>query len=397
MRFFFLILTLFILNSINAQGLSNPIEPIKMDLKSLIVTKNKIAAKDASILNNYNALLNKANAILKVTPKSVMDKTDIPPSGSKHDYVSLAPYWWPDTLKPKGLPYIKKDGLINPEVKNFPDKEHMPILCENVYLLGLVYYFSEDEKYAQKASELLSVWFIDTATKMNPNLNFAQMVKGINNGRGTGIIDTRHFVYAIDGIKLIENSKYWDKYKSTTTKKWFSDFLNWMLHSENGVEELQTKNNHGVWFDAQALGIALYVDSIKLAGEIIKRSLNRLDQQSNEAHLFPLELERTNSLHYSCFNLLAFSVIAQLAENIGMNYWEIETIHHHSLHKAYDAILPYLNNEKKWTYPEITPFNPQDAYVTFYYANRKLNCDSCLSAIKKSAGEQYQFMLMHLL
>jgi hypothetical protein len=397
MRFFFLILTLFILNSINAQGLSNPIEPIKMDLKSLIVTKNKIAAKDASILNNYNALLNKANAILKVTPKSVMDKTDIPPSGSKHDYVSLAPYWWPDTLKPKGLPYIKKDGLINPEVKNFPDKEHMPKLCENVYLLGLAYYFSEDEKYAQKASELLSVWFIDTATKMNPNLNFAQMVKGINNGRGTGIIDTRHFVYAIDGIKLIENSKYWDKYKSTTTKKWFSDFLNWMLHSENGVEELQTKNNHGVWFDAQALGIALYVDSIKLAGEIIKRSLNRLDQQSNEAHLFPLELERTNSLHYSCFNLLAFSVIAQLAENIGMNYWEIETLHHHSLHKAYDAILPYLNNEKKWTYPEITPFNPQDAYVTFYYANRKLNCDSCLGAIKKSAGEQYQFMLMPLL
>lgn len=397
MRFFFLLLTLFILNSINAQGLSNPIEPIKMDLKTLIVTKNKIAVKDASILNNYNALIKKANTILKVTPKSVMDKTDIPPSGSKHDYVSLAPYWWPDTLKPNGLPYIKKDGLINPEVKNFPDKEHMPKLCENVYLLGLAYYFSEDEKYAQKASELLSVWFIDTATKMNPNLNFAQMVKGINNGRGTGIIDTRHFVYAIDGIKLIENSKYWDKYKSTTTKKWFSDFLNWMLHSENGVEELQTKNNHGVWFDAQALGIALYVDSIKLAGEIIKRSLNRLDQQSNEAHLFPLELERTNSLHYSCFNLLAFSVIAQLAENIGMNYWEIETIHHHSLHKAYDSILPYLNNEKKWTYPEITPFNPQDAYVTFYYANRKLNCDSCLSAIKKSAGEQYQFMLLPLL
>jgi hypothetical protein len=57
--------------------------------------------------------------------------------------------------------------------------------------------------YAKKATELLTTWFIDTATRMNPNLNFAQMVKGINNGSGTGIIHTRHFIYVIDGIQLL--------------------------------------------------------------------------------------------------------------------------------------------------------------------------------------------------
>jgi hypothetical protein len=170
-----------------------------------------------------------------------------------------------------------------------------------------------------------------------------------------------------------------------------------MLNSENGVEEMQTKNNHGVWYDAQTLGIAIYVDSFKLASQIVQKSLKRLDQQSNEAHLFPLELERTNALHYSCFNLLAFSVIAQLAENLGIDYWHIETVNHHSLQKAYEAILPFLSKEKKWDYLEITPFNPQDAYVTWYYANRKIGCTSCLASIQKSAGAKYQNMLIPLL
>ncbi len=397
MRIPLLLLLFFVQKITFSQNILTPAEPIKMDINGLSKTKIKILAKDPSVINAYEVLIQKANNILKVIPKSVMDKTDMPPSGSKHDYVSLAPYWWPDTTKPNGLPYLLKDGLINPEVKNFPDKENMSKLSEYVYLLGLAYYFSEDEIYAKKAAELVSVWFVDSATKMNPNLNFAQMVKGVNNGRGIGLIDTRLFVYAIDGIKLIEKSKYWDKNKSTSTKKWFSDFLDWMYHSKNGIEEYITKNNHGVWFDAQSLGIALYIDSTNFAKEIVKKSLTRLDQQSNADHLFPMELERTNSLHYSCYNLLAFSVIAQLAENLGIDYWQIETANHHSLQKAYEAILPYVLKEKPWKYQEITPLSAQDAYVTFYYANRKLSCINCLETIKKWEGDKYNYMLLTLL
>jgi len=214
MRSLFILAFIFLQLSVQSQNIFSTGEPLKIDVDKLVNAKLKIASNDPIAKSVYQALIKKADDVMKLKPRSVMDKTDIPPSGSKHDYVSLAPYWWPDPAKPNGLPYIKKDGLINPEVKNFPDKEHMPKLCENVYLLGLAYYFSGNDKYAQKASEILSVWFIDTATRMNPNLNFAQMVKGINNGRGTGIIDTRHFNFAIDGIHLIESSKYWTKDKS---------------------------------------------------------------------------------------------------------------------------------------------------------------------------------------
>ena len=40
----------------------------------------------------------------------------------------------------------------------------------------------------------LRAWFIDDATRMNPNLQYAQAIKGRFTGRGTGIIDTLHLV-----------------------------------------------------------------------------------------------------------------------------------------------------------------------------------------------------------
>jgi hypothetical protein len=219
---------------------------IKLDFKVLAEKKEKLKLKDASLMPAYNQLLKDADKLLNYKPVSVMDKTDFPPSGDKHDYMSLAPYWWPDPTKPNGLPYIRKDGEVNPEVKNFPDKENMPKLCENIYTLSLAYYFSNNEKYSAHASKLLQVWFLDPATKMNPNLQYGQAVKGINDGRAEGIIDTRQFIFAIDGIELIKSSKSWSKQNQNDIKTWFSQFLTWLNTSKIGLDELNAKNNHGV-------------------------------------------------------------------------------------------------------------------------------------------------------
>ena len=58
-----------------------------------------------------------ANVALTEGPFSVMDKKRVPPSGDKHDYLSMGPYWWPDPSKPNGLPYIRRDGEVNPETR----------------------------------------------------------------------------------------------------------------------------------------------------------------------------------------------------------------------------------------------------------------------------------------
>src|SRR5580704_3455033 len=307
---------------------------IKLDFKSLAEKRNSVRSKDPALMPAYEALLQDADKLLDYAPVSVMQKAVLPPSGDKHDYMSIAPYFWPDSSKANGLPYINRDGVVNPEVRQYTDKTNMPIVCENIYRLSLAYYFSNDEKYARHASKLAEVWFLDPATRMNPNLNYGQAVKGVTDGRAEGLIDSRFFIWAIDGIRLLQTSKYWTSGNQVSLKQWFSAFLTWMQTSRIGQKEMNARNNHGVWYDAQALAMALFVDSLNLANKIVLRAADRLDQQMDTSGMFSLELTRSTSLHYSVFILNAFIVVAQLSEQTSTNLWSAETPSGKSLKKA---------------------------------------------------------------
>jgi hypothetical protein len=367
------------------------------DFKRLAENKKKIIAKESAYLPAYKSLIATANELLQYKTVSVMQKTDLPPSGDKHDYMSLAPYWWPNPTTKDGLPYIRKDGEVNPEVKNYPDKEQMPVLCENVNTLALAYYFSNDEKFAIHASKLLRVWFLDAATKMNPNLKFGQAVKGVTEGRAEGLIDTRQFIYALDGIAIIKKSPSWSNKDQIAMQAWMADFLKWINNSAIGIDEINAQNNHGVWLDAQALSMAIFADSMDLAKKIVNRSLERLDKQMNSEGLFPLELARTTSLHYSVFILNAFNVIAQLSERISIDFWNKKTSSGMSLKMGYEAIIPFVDGKKPWAYKEIKPFNVSDAYPILLSARWKYGWMECTDIIKKHSKEQYQTLLLNLL
>ena len=58
-------------------------------------------------------------------PFSVTSKAITPPSGDKHDYMSQAPYFWPDPNRPNGWPYIRRDGERNPEIEKITDHRVM--------------------------------------------------------------------------------------------------------------------------------------------------------------------------------------------------------------------------------------------------------------------------------
>ena len=45
-----------------------------------------------------------AERALAAGPFSVMQKERVPPSGDKHDFLTLAPYWWPDPSRPAEFP-----------------------------------------------------------------------------------------------------------------------------------------------------------------------------------------------------------------------------------------------------------------------------------------------------
>ena len=116
------------------------------------------------------ALFARADAALAGPDYSVVDKLKLPPSGDKHDYMSIGPYWWPDPSKPDGEPYVRRDGKVNPERDtNAFDTTALESMSASVEALTLAYYFSDDPRYAQRAAQLLRVWFLDPATRMNPN------------------------------------------------------------------------------------------------------------------------------------------------------------------------------------------------------------------------------------
>src|SRR5580658_4604197 len=185
-----------------------------------------------------DALVQQADRELKAGPFSVMHKKLTPSSGDKHDYMSVGPYWWPDPSKPNGLPYIRHDGVINPNRNSADnDNEELKKMFGAVSTLALAYRETGAEKYGEHAGELLRSWFLDPATKMNPNLNFGQAVPGVNEGRGIGIIDTAGLVELTRGLPWLEKSKSWTAADREGMKQWFAKYLDWLQTSKNGREE----------------------------------------------------------------------------------------------------------------------------------------------------------------
>jgi hypothetical protein len=105
----------------------------------------------AQISPAVNALIKEADIALQAAFVSVVQKIQTPPSGDKHDYMSLGPYWWPDTTKPDGLPYIRRDGEVNPEYRLVGDNERIDHMVNNVSTLALAYSVSQDERFASRA------------------------------------------------------------------------------------------------------------------------------------------------------------------------------------------------------------------------------------------------------
>lgn len=358
-----------------------------LDGTVLAANKNLLTSGSEKLKPAYKQLLKDADKALEFGPVSVMEKKQVPPSGNKHDFMSLAPYHWPDPSKPDGLPYIRKDGETNPEVNEYKDKEYLPQLCEMVYVLSLAYYFSDNKVYADHATRLLRVWFLDTATRMNPNLNFAQAMKGHNTGRGSGLIDTRHFIKAIDAVGLLAGAKSWTDADQKGMQQWMADFLNWMQTSKNGLEEMQATNNHGVWYDAQRLSMALFTGNNEVARQVVANVEKRIDSQMDDQGFFPRELARTMSLHYSVFVMDPLCTIAQMATHVKADLWNYRSPSGKTLKMGFDALQPFITLEKPWTGQQIREYDFKNVIPLLAHGQLHFGCKSCGAAMARIAGD----------
>jgi hypothetical protein len=339
-----------------------------MNASRLVQLKKNIQQQDKETMDLVQQLKQNADKLLDKKPLSVMDKGFTPASGSKHDYMSQAPYFWYDSTKPNGLPYMRRDGVRNPEINKITDHTYLSDLNDATYTLSLAWHLTGEEKYAQKAAALIRYWFFEEATKMNPNLNYAQAIPGINDGRGIGIIETRALTGIADAAGLLKTSKSWSAADHKALQKWYADYLDWLLTSKNGNEEHKAKNNHGTWFHAQAIDYALFTGNKTKARELVLETKAMMDTQITKEGMLPLELERTTAMHYTTFNLYAWFNVATLAKHIDMDVWNQHNSAGAGIRTAVDWFLPYGFDQKKWTYQQISKYNRNELYTLLMQA-----------------------------
>jgi Alginate lyase len=332
---------------------------------------------DSSLLANANQAVRNNNTVLPASLKqliiqadffltkkaaSVIEKTKIPASGNKHDYLSLSLYYWPDPTKPNGLPYIIHDGIVNPQVYSVPDKQNLEDMIHRVRILSIAYYFTDKPQYASKALELLRVWFLNNGTRMNPDLRYAEMTPGKNNGSSTGVMDAHNIPDIIDAIGLIQYSQLWTKQDQLDMQLWFSKYLDWLLNSDFGKKEAQATNNHGTWYYIQASSIALFLNKTDIAKNILESTMHKLiPEEIQPDGRQPFELRRTNSWDYSTFNLQGLFELAGIGQRVGMDLWNYKAPYGTArplLQTALDYLLPYALKKQPWPYPQIaSPIN----------------------------------------
>jgi hypothetical protein len=320
---------------------------------ALSISSWKSAGKDDFYTQMVTVLrkqtLTEAAWALQQKPVTVTAESCPRSAGGKHDFYSEGDYWWPDEKNPGG-PYIQKDGLTNPE--NFTAHRVAMIRFSRIIgALASAYKITGDVKYIKAAQMHLRAWFIDADTMMNPNLQYAQAIKGVATGRGIGIIDTIQLMEVVQGIEAMEQSKALDKTVLAGVKDWFGQYITWLTTHPYGKDEMNAKNNHGTCWCMQTACFAKFTGNKEVLQFCADRFKNVLLPGQIEANgSFPLELKRTKPYGYSIFNLDAMTTLCQILSTKEDNLWNFKTPDGRNIRKGIEFLQPYLADKNKWPY-----------------------------------------------
>ena len=239
-------------------------------------------------------------------PFSVVDKTELPPSGNPADYFHPAPYWWPDPRSRDGLPYVWRDGerlpgtvMYAPESDRY-DRTRLQYMIEDTVVCGLAWAAFGDARCREHARRQVGAWFLDPATAMTPHLRYAQVRRGHakDEGAKTGIIEFKDIAYLLDAVRLLD-----DPDLSGRLSGWLSAYRDWLVASPQGVGERQSLNNHGVFYDLHLASVAAFLDDRATLLDCYLASTARLAGHFVDEGAQPHELARTLTKHYCAFNL----------------------------------------------------------------------------------------------
>ena len=293
-------------------------------------------------------ILQAAEAALKQAPVTITHFHAKLSEGGPNDFYSNGDYWWPNPNTTNGLPYVQRDGQTNPANFNH-HRECLWQLRNAVAALGAAYKITGDERYVTKAVELLRVFFLDPATRMNPNLQFAQAIPGVTPGRGIGIIDTLHLIEIPRAVEAMEKSPAFPPEVLAGLKQWFAAYVEWMTTSKNGHDEANATNNHAVAFWLQVAVFSQFTGNERLLAECrLQFKEVFVAKQMAADGSFPRELGRTKPYGYSIFQLDNLATLCQVLSTTNDNLWEFTLPDGRGIRKAVAFMYPFLADKSQW-------------------------------------------------
>ncbi|KAJ3022239.1 hypothetical protein HKX48_006661 [Thoreauomyces humboldtii] len=171
----------------SGQALSNSIQTYYLDPR--ILWQNR-----ALQLGGVEGLNSAVNRVVRIAGVAATDETVYTvtnsswtaslvaagdPSSDPHDFFSLAANYWPTNLTADGLPYVANaEGLDNPEAATVPDPAALKTVIDDVWFAGLAFFWTGNATYADVAARRVRQWFLDEATAMNPNFDYANWIMG---------------------------------------------------------------------------------------------------------------------------------------------------------------------------------------------------------------------------
>ncbi|MBV9710209.1 MAG: alginate lyase family protein [Ktedonobacteraceae bacterium] len=324
--------------------------------------KQQLQAGNPTLQAELKQELAVANADLTAGPWSVMDKTTVPPSGSKHDYISLSRYYWPTPGSPNGCPYIHKDGQTNPATaSNAYDHASRHAAMDAIFNLSIAWYYTGNQSYADRAELDVRTWFLNPATAMNPNVNYGEEIPCSRPGGSTGVLNwTEVMGELLDGLAILDSgAPNWTATDQSGMHSWLTAFLGWLQTNSLARSEASAANNHGTYYDVGVSALELYLGKTTQAKALVTASeTRRINPQIAASGQQPQETARTNSWGYSNWNLEGMCRLAQTASHVGVNLWAYKNPKGGSIVKATDYLINAAEKGKSvWPFQQISPFD----------------------------------------
>ena len=320
------------------------------DMSELVALASKPSSQE------YKKIIQKADDIIKQKPVAVTDKTTCI-SGDKHNYESLATYYWPDPDNPQG-PYVSKDGYTNPEINQY-DFPRLLQLREACLYLSKAFYLTGELKYYRALCNQIDTWFLSKESRMYPNLDYSQVIKGRNNNKGVpgGVLDAYRLVDVIESVLLADHVKSIGRKRRKALRGWLGTLSEWMVESPNGQKARVMTNNHAIAYSGTLLEIALFTKNKSLQQNAIQIFIQNVDTQIDDEGKMPKELSRNNAFTYTIFNL---SHIIEVYSMIKSSEYDLPASTITKIQKSALYISSFIGKKETFPYREIGQWESQE-------------------------------------